>query len=156
MLQTETFKFHGLDCAAVTSPGRHWCGYVAVPPSHPLWHKSYFEPAPAPKERLETKIDLDRMGPINVFLNLNGPANTLSLSLLFGVHGGLTYSDQTMNGYPVFVPGAWWFGFDCNHACDQYDPKNLPFVIKELQDLAKQLAEYTAGGDACKLARQGA
>ena len=145
-MKTETFNAHGLECAAIYAdfgygPG-HWCGYVAVPPSHPLWQKHYHDRVRAPKTRLDTEVDFDRMSPIDVLCNANNPNGELSISLLFDVHGGLTYSDQTMDGYPVFIPGVWWFGFDCAHYGDRENPKPLPFVINELKGLAKQLTDY--------------
>lgn len=35
----------GLPCLATRGPSGHWCGYAAVPPSHPLHGKSYDDAA---------------------------------------------------------------------------------------------------------------
>lgn len=146
-MKTETFQFHGLDCVARYCDFGcglgHWCGYVAVPPSHPLWGKHYHDKVRAPKDRLEADVDFNRMSAIEIFCNASNPEGELTIAILFDVHGSLTYSDWTADNYPAFIPGAWWFGFDCAHAGDRENPKSLSFVINELKGLAKQLAEYT-------------
>jgi len=35
------FKHGGFDCLLHRGPGGHWCGYVGVSPSHPLYKKDY-------------------------------------------------------------------------------------------------------------------
>lgn len=126
------FEHSGFPCLllrniAVTGS---WCGYVALPPSHPYFEKSYDD------------IDED-----------------------LEVHGGLTYNSHCQ-GDICHKPktdesdNVWWLGFDCAHFGDLsprlaalmdslYSPflpfnehyKNLNYVKRETEKLAKQLAE---------------
>jgi len=98
------------------------CGYVGIKKSHPLFGSDYDYPN-------------------------------------FDVHGGLTYA-----GHAFFTDSLnydeWWFGFDCGHYNDytprMYDDslminiasgfhderpiyRNLKYVIREVEKLAKQL-----------------
>ena len=53
-------------------------------------------------------------------------------------HGGLSYSDEKLIG----VNGiGWWIGFDCAHAEDTYNPKDINFVVKECKKISDQLME---------------
>jgi len=107
------------------------CGYVAVNPGHPLYEKDYEVP------------------------DVN-------------VHGGLTYANACQ-GVICHVPepgqpdNVWWFGFDCGHYMD-YMPgmaasaaragipddhelgahyRTVPYVRREVESLAKQLADMS-------------
>lgn len=80
------------------------------------------------------------------------------------VHGGLTYSGYMSfnRDLPILNPAEpyWFFGFDCNHSFDAYDPKlatnydgryynpnpfgtirTHSFVKSELKDLCDQLTK---------------
>ena len=48
-------------------------------------------------------------------------------------HGGITFSGNS----ELLPEPKWWFGFDCNHVWDTDNPKDLTFVIKECEDLAR-------------------
>lgn len=71
----------------------------------------------------------------------NSPIYTCDYTTLthIDVHGGLTFSDF----HEVFDESKtkWYLGFDCNHWCDQKDPKSFEYVLKELVNLSKQLKE---------------
>lgn len=97
-----------------------WCGYVGIPSDHALHGTPYGE---APD---------------------------------FEVHGGLSYSDlaHPMGAYNADA-GYWWFGFDCAHAGDLVPGivamglggdtdtyRDITFVMKNVQALADQLAEW--------------
>lgn len=98
----------GLPCLARRGPHGSWCGYVAVPPGHPL-HAIPYSLCPVAgcdESWCDHRPD--------AFLE---------------VHGGLTYSDFCQADAPeghgiCHVPrrgepdNVWWFGFDCGHACD--------------------------------------
>lgn len=81
---------HGLACLALRHP-RHgsWCGYVGVPPEHPLYGV----------DRREPEISaLDTHGGINYSAVCDGEI-----------------CHQPADGMPDDV---WWFGFDCMHLLD--------------------------------------
>lgn len=107
------------------------CGYVEVPPDHPLHAIGYGTPA----EVLQSKVP----------------------EVVFDVHGGLTYSGAGTN-YPITdnpESEGWWFGFDCAHYGDAYiegSPRarkafregvvrTKKYVVEECENLAKQLKE---------------
>lgn len=50
------------------------------------------------------------------------------------VHGGLTYSGDDTNGYPVESYGAWWFGFDCHHYGDSQDIALMDEKHKQMEE----------------------
>ena len=88
-----------------------WCGYVGVPKGHRLYGVEVFS-------RVGGKIlyDLD-------------------------CHGGVNFTFKK--------DALWWFGFDCGHVGDitpmrrwaNYgEYRNIEYVVKEVEGLAKQLA----------------
>ena len=56
--------------------------------------------------------------------------------LRINCHGGLTFSGHNLMGqhYP-----SWWIGFDCAHADDISNPKNVEFVKKLCRNIVNQL-----------------
>ena len=138
------WRSHGLPCLIVrnTRVTGALCGYVAVPPGHPLWGKTCSG---------DDYIDFDVHG---------------------GITWTNTCSDHIchvpLKGEPDNV---WWFGFDCSHAGDLaprmqatlrfigfdrpsgldtrrvmgFDGdevyRDLEYVKAEVERLAKQLAE---------------
>jgi hypothetical protein len=139
-----------LDCLAVRNRMGAWCGYVGVPPDHPLHD-----------------IDYDTA-------NESAPKDPEYDYRYFDVHGGLTFSDFCHEGAEdkgprichIAGPGrperVWWLGFDCAHGGDltprdlEYDLpeslrkhrsrdvyRDLDYVRAECAKLAKQLAEVT-------------
>lgn len=136
----------GLDCLANRHDRNgHWCGYVGVPPGHPLHGKDYDS--------------------VSIPGNEDGYPR---------VHGGLTYADECQERDEpcrgichIAAPGEpdklWWLGFDCAH-CDDAAPRDyfyartrgypfkpvrgeyrtLDYVKAECASLAGQLARVTA------------
>jgi hypothetical protein len=124
----------GLPCLAKRGNPHfgNWCGYVGVPEAHPLF-----------------KTDGEGLV----------------------VHGGITFTGTCDDGPEAETichipePGepdhVWWFGFDCGHFRDfmpglraieigrGYEPlpepdviyKDLGYVVRECEDLARQLIE---------------
>lgn len=125
----------GLNCWIRRGPLGNLCGYVGVNTSHPAYGYTYWT------------------------YNNDGKPVTDKIALRINkiqVHGGLTYSEKE--------GGLWWFGFDCAHLHDlspsmeamrkdMYEGRELPsfckdeiyrnieYVTKEVQDLAKQLSK---------------
>lgn len=133
----ELWKSHGLDCLINRNHMGAWCGYVGVPPSHPLYGKSY-------QELEEKRIDLEVHGGITYSDFCQGEI----------CHP----SDE--GEAPVY-----WFGFDCAHAWDlipamdalrNHDPswprfpspssevyRDINFVKAEVEQLAEQLKDVS-------------
>lgn len=136
------WRHHGYACLARRNNLGVWCGYVAMPPSHP-WHgKDYSAPWDS---EYEHKL----------------PGYPESLDAV-RVHGGLTYA-AACAGEICHVPepgesdAVWWFGFDCGH-CEDYAPglqqlartrefadlhrgltyRDLSYVRREVESLADQ------------------
>lgn len=86
----------GLDCMALRHHAHgSWCGYVGVPPGHPLHGADAWEP-PA--------CNLDAHGGL-----------TFSGGCEEGGDIALTICHVPEPGRPADV---WWLGFDCSHAWD--------------------------------------
>jgi len=107
----------GLPCLAVRHWCRgNWCGYVGIPPEHPLYGKLYSEDG----------VDFDVHGGIT-FADKCRPGETDAQ--------GICHTPAP--GEPEHV---WWFGFDCSHAWD-FSPQDVkdeaergyPFTIQSDQ-----------------------
>jgi hypothetical protein len=111
------FRAHGLACVMKRSPLRHWCGYVGVKPSHPLYGVDFQDVVPYPDVWKERAADIDGHGVLNVFMHAlkpdEIPTGFAPLSLVLSVHGGLSFS-----GHFGLLRHWWFFGFDCGHAGD--------------------------------------
>lgn len=131
------FVHVSLPCILHRNDFHAWCGYVGVPPGHPLHGKDHDG----------DRDDYD-----------NAPSATLE------VHGGLTFSGSCQEGGPIChkpAPGepddVWWFGFDCNHCFDEAPGlrldglglggiyRDLAYVRRETERLAEQLAATAEG-----------
>lgn len=125
------FTSHGLACAIIKGPLGAWCGYVSVPEGHPLHGKSHRDRIPTPKAFLEQELDLTKRDMIGLFLeSFEEDRNTMPLSLLFEVHGGITWTGK---GLPWDDGGAGWgFGFDCAHYGDWIPSPEMASVRREL------------------------
>lgn len=135
-----------LDCLIVRNSLGNLCGYVGVPPEHPL-HAIGYSSCP-----IGCGEDWCRHSP----------------QAVIDVHGGLTYSAFCDKGDAIcHVPlngraeNVFWFGFDCAHSGDltpsvcrfqgalsqveQY--RNVKFVRTQCEKLAQQLKAYTNDQD---------
>jgi hypothetical protein len=93
----------------------HRCGYVAVPPAHPLYGLDYSAESAAVLP-ISDDEEVGSRGVIPIFLAALGGSKE-RLDVVFNVHGSLTYAGGS-GTYPVDANGLWWFGFDCGHAGD--------------------------------------
>jgi hypothetical protein len=98
----------GLDCLAVRGPFGAWCGYVGVPPGHPLHGADYLD------------VDVDVHGGLTFAGSCRDDAPEES---------GICH--VPFEGRPAHV---WWLGFDCSH-CDDYAPGLLVFPGETYRDL---------------------
>ena len=139
----------------VRGPMGHWCGYVGVPPSHPLYGQEYSDNVPCPPEVMERPTDIDEVGVINLFLaafkHKEWGDGYAPMTLVFHVHGGLTWT-----GFHGDERDFWWIGFDCAHAGDlipdmfeRYPEldrgcvyRTMDYTKGECLHLAEQLAAY--------------
>lgn len=149
------FTSDGLQCCMLRGPIGHWCGYVAVPPEHPWFGKTYSYEI-LPTEDMLGPRDMNDHGPIDLFcMALSGkkPEEALSISLALRVHGGITYAGDKLPTVDK-TDGQWWFGFDCAHSGDlvpgmlEYGPahkgdiyRDQQYVVAECQSLAAQLVK---------------
>lgn len=154
----DEFIHAGLRCRLVRGPLGAWCGYVALPPGHPLHSIEYNEPSPALaqawSERLLEKDDVERTSVITLMEGMIGQLPDAGLPATpeqaISVHGGVTYSARR-KGEPE---GLWWFGFDCSHCYDfvpdlhsfmEHDDHGLVYrTIEYARDEVKRLAEQLA------------
>ena len=130
------FRHAGFPCLLVRGPAGAWCGYVGVPPGHPLHGKraTYEEDCPVGKLRVHGGITYE------------APCQA--------------------GGHICHIPApgepddVWWLGFDCNHAGDvapKYDAidrrlgrptgwgtlheyRTMEYARAETESLSEQLA----------------
>lgn len=122
-----SFEHAGLPCLLrrQMSSG-HWCGYVAVPPGHPLHGKPYDD------------ADARVHGGLTYSDECMGDPET-----------GICHVPK-----PGEPDNVWWFGFDCAHygdksyfaeeVCSHFfegDYWDVDMVMHETRQLAEQLAE---------------
>lgn len=147
-----------LPCLIVRNGGAgNLCGYVGVPPSHPLYGKCY-------SDRVKV-VDLNAIQntseakPYVAWFceALREPDGTVGVDSILDCHGGITYAAKCIGRICHKVdPGepddVWWLGFDCAH-CDDLSPgadpmfrggmyRDVDYVAGECRKLAKQLAEF--------------
>ena len=120
-------------------------GYVAVPPEHSLYGKSY-------KDKVKVK-DTDKIPFNGNFIGLLSAAfdkedkdeNLIPLDLAINVHGGITLSKpaDNMKRLPSIIPKNYWiFGFDTAHAGDDQINWTKEDVRKETKKFKKQLENF--------------
>jgi len=104
-----------LDCIMVRNEhSGHWCGYVGVPPEHPLHGKDYEEPDVEVHGGLSFAAACEETAPEG--------------------HGICHIPEP---GRPEDV---WWFGFDCCHAGDL--APGIEARYKGVMDLSDRAAVY--------------
>jgi hypothetical protein len=137
---------------------RHWCGYVGVPKSHPLFRHSFKDPVPHPAGLMDRPFAINEVGGINLLgmllMHHTWGEGYAPVSLIFTVHGGLSFSGHFQDDLE-----HWYFGFDCGHAGDlqpgmldaHIEPewyhrisvyRTMEFVMGECVQLAEQVAQY--------------
>ncbi len=146
----------GLPCLMLRNRSGAWCGYVAVPPGHPLHGLAYGDESPVLGAMLEARKGKPLgsepgMGVMLAVLTGNARATP---ELAFEVHGGITFARASGGSWthPEAAPDAWWFGFDCAHSGDadplgRYDfggfYRNEAYAMRETQNLADQIVSVT-------------
>jgi hypothetical protein len=139
MWQIDKLFFHkGYKCVVILADMGHRCGYVGVGPANPLYNIDLSKDIKSPELLQEIKSSkIGKRGIIDVFC---WDGEKTRLSLLFDVHGGLTYSGSS-NRYPTNqIDPLWWFGFDCAHAGDAKDWDALHrFIPKEKYQATKEV-----------------
>ena len=125
----------------------HRCGYVGVPPGHPLHGIEYSSPCAALQE-VSDEEGIGQRGIIPLVIAACNPDRMLAPDVVFDVHGGITYSGE--GDYPV-PSDLWWFGFDCAHHGDAPDlgsrrygdcggvHRSLEYCEQQCESLAEQL-----------------
>ena len=132
-----------LPCLALRNRMGSWCGYVGVPPGHPLYGQDY-----------------DAAYEIATKMNCN-----------IDVHGGLTFADKCQEEdkehgichvvEPDEDDDIWWLGFDCAHGGDLVPSMRFleskmgfpPFLVDKQEYEKYRDTEYVIG-ETTKLARQ--
>ena len=136
----------GFRAVVIRRHNRNRCGYVGVPPEHPLHGVAYYEASPC----LRPLTDDEPIGKRGVLALLAySKEEGLRPDIAFDVHGSLTFAGD--GDYPVENDGLWWFGFDCNHSGDASTPeedgrhgniyRSLEYCVDECESLARQLVE---------------
>lgn len=118
----------GLPCMIRRGGFGAWCGYVGVPPGHPLHGLGYSD------------VDVDVHGGLTYAAPCDGNEET-----------GICHVPGPGEPDPV-----WWFGFDCGHAFDLMPGmpadlamiesavyRDVNYVTAETERLAKQLADLS-------------
>lgn len=158
----KTFEAYGYPCVIVFQKMGYRCGYVAIPPEHPLYGKNYSDETVM---KVADYQDREVTGILSAVIQILSDTDYFRIDTWFQVHGGITYADTGL-GYLSPTDGIrWWFGFDCAHAGDSRDEegirkyfdagqltllpyydegivRDLDYVIGETVNLAKQLREY--------------
>jgi hypothetical protein len=139
------FIAHGYQCLILRDLGGSLCGYVGVPPGHPLHGVDYMAETPVLAASLErrTRRPLGESPGVGLMIGLIVQCLDANASNAFEVHGGITFSGKEDE--------LWWFGFDCAH-CDDFVPspshvghvwervyRTMRYVVSECSSLASQL-----------------
>ncbi len=128
-----------LRCVVMMSSMGHRCGYVGINELHPLYSVNYSDSPDILKDKLEElkNSEIGKRGAISLFC---WDGESVSPSILFDVHGGITFSDGGKESkYPV-ESDLWWFGYDCAHCGDAKDLSVVNDTIKEIE------LKYPTGG----------
>ncbi|MCP3924870.1 MAG: hypothetical protein GY714_20010 [Desulfobacterales bacterium] len=140
------FIHEGLECTIIFSSMGHRCGYVGVKKDSPLFRVSQLDDLKKPELLKELKqAAIGKRGMIPLFC-WDGKETTPSV--LFNVHGGITFADGN-SCYPITRPyPLWWFGFDCAHYDDAKDWDFVKEVFDESlwMDSYETSKKYSTGG----------
>ena len=154
----------GLRAVIVMTEMGHHCGYVGVPPGHPLHGVGYSQPCDALSPMPDSE-PLGKRGVLAVFCAAGDPERARSPEMVFDVHGSITYSGGSPD-YPAQSDNLWWFGYDCAHAGDSPSPeaqakkremhpdhrflwertgefRDIDYCVTECESLARQIAQAT-------------
>jgi len=91
------------------------CGYVGVPPEHPLYEIDYtqcIQGCPGEESSSEWKREQNLRDFPCIWKGHKYPAN------IFEVHGELTAASHAGVSDSVWKEKFWYFGFDCGHLWD--------------------------------------
>lgn len=118
----------------------HHCGYVGLPPGHPLFGCEYSASSAA----LQRPADDEQVGgrsAISVLCAAFDESRMQAPEMVFDVHGSLTYSGG--NGkYPV-ESNLWWFGYDCAHHGDRASDEYLETLRTKYPDMPFMWSDET-------------
>lgn len=119
--------------------GPSWlCGYVRVPPNHPLHGVGYAEPTLAIQPEWILEQEIGKRSPVTIFTAgvkaLHGEEVARTPELLFNVYGSLTWSGTMPDD-----PEGWWFGFDSAHPGEELSVSDM---IEECESLASQIVRW--------------
>jgi len=116
-----------------------FCGYVGLTSDHPLYEANSRVTVSFLKLSDINGQGIGKRGPIPFLFSPIKNGEEICPDTYFDVHGSITYSGVAIDN--KWNQSLWWFGFDCGHAEDMDNPKNLNYVISECESLSKQLAE---------------
>jgi len=141
------FEAEGLPCAMRRNRYRVWCGYVGIPPEHPLYGLPTNHPLKLPRAWFKNRNSREGYGPMDLFIHAMSGNETIEeacpISLAFEVHGGVNFADDGISYADDHPPdGRWWFGFDCGHAGDYMpglDPSN--FMAEMIESMPEHVRE---------------
>ena len=128
-------NYKGFDYLVYASARGHRCGYVKIPKGHFLYRKKYSQRL----GKFSIKRDLaeepiGKRGIIDIFCA--GSSDHPTMSLLFDVHGGITWSDwgKNLTDIDKVYKNDWLIGFDCIHSGDSRDYEIMDEEHRELND----------------------
>mgnify|MGYP000914621719 CR=1 FL=1 len=150
---TAVVNYHEYEDSHIEShPESHpWrCGYVGVSKESPLYGKKHNEQLGCISQK---QVQETTLGSKSLLLAFTATCRSdgeglirRSLDILIDCHGGLTYSGDCKNKYPI-ESSLWFFGFDCNHLNDNPDIQTLEYCVEECEKISEQLKVIE---DSCK------
>lgn len=131
------FRHEGFLCCVVRMGWGNINGYVAIDKAHPFFGKKYSDKI---KLTESPQFNGNYIGLLCHSLRDN-EENEFSIDLALTVHGGITYSEDSLNYIEKDLFGElWWFGFDTAHAGDV-----RPFqddISRRFQDLEDEYRSF--------------